>query len=92
MDKVRVKGKHEPVTIYTAMSLEEGRRRAEELEKSAKALTLYQSGDFAEAYKIYSDLMPAGGRLYDLYAQRCHTLMESPLPKDWDGVFTHETK
>lgn len=93
VDRVRVKGKAEPVTIYTVLTEEEAGRRAEETAQAAKAMELYKAGEFVEAKPLYDALAAAhGGRLYELYAERCAALAASPPEGDWDGVYVHTTK
>lgn len=93
VDRVRVKGKHEPVTLFTALSEAERERRAEELALFSKALEGYKKGDFTESRQAFTRLKDAyGGTLYDLYAERCAVLAEKGPDGEWDGVFTHTTK
>lgn len=93
VDRVRVKGKHEPVTLFTALSEAERERRAEELALFTAALDGYKRGAFAESRRDFSHLKEAyGGALYALYAERCELLAEKGVDGEWDGVFTHTTK
>jgi adenylate cyclase len=93
VDSVLVKGKHEPVTIYTVMYPNERDRRGEELDLADKALARYKSRDFAESQALFSDLESRfGAPLYSLYKQRCQTLIATPPPPDWNGAFEHLTK
>lgn len=94
MDSVRVKGKHEPITISTAMTHETAARRSEEIARHNEALGLYKAMRFAEAEAAFEALKDATGNeaLYGMYAERCRTLMEHPPAADWDGVYTHTSK
>ncbi len=94
MDSVRVKGKHEPITIYTAMTHEQAAARAEEITRHNAALALYKSMRFAEAEAAFKELKDLTGNaaLYDMYAERCRTLAEHPPAAGWDGVYTHTSK
>jgi len=93
VDSVLVKGKHEPVTIYTVMHPDERDRRAPELDLADKALAGYKTRDFAASLAIYTDLATRfGASLYSLYKERCQTLIASPPPPEWNGVFEHLTK
>jgi adenylate cyclase len=81
VDSVLVKGKHEPVTIYTVMYPDERDRRGEELDLADKALAGYKTRDFAAALALYADLETRfGAPLYSLYKQRCQTLIATPPP------------
>jgi adenylate cyclase len=94
LDAVRVKGKHEPITIYTAMTHEQAAARADEITRHEAALALYRAMRFAEAKEAFAALKEQTGNavLYDLYMERCDTLTEHPPAEGWDGVFTHTSK
>jgi len=94
LDAVRVKGKHEPITICTAMTHEQAAERAVEMTKHADALALYRAMRFAEAKSAFAELKELTGNavLYDLYMERCDTLTEHPPAEGWDGVYTHTSK
>jgi adenylate cyclase len=94
MDSVRVKGKHEPITIYTAMTHEQAAERAGEISLHKEALAVYKSMRFAEAKEHFARLKEQTGNaaLYDMYMERCDTLTEHNPGEGWDGVYTHTTK
>jgi adenylate cyclase len=92
IDRVLVKGKHEPVTIHTATTHEEAQVRAGELERWSQGLGLYRLGRFSQAAEIFRELENLGNGLYGLYRERCQALAANPPGPDWDGVFTHTTK
>lgn len=94
LDSVRVKGKEEPVTIYTAYTNEIAQKRSIELEKYNEAHELYLNMQFDKAISLFQQLkaMETEPLLYDLYIERCQHLQEEPPGEDWDGVFTHKTK
>lgn len=93
LDKVRVKGRIEPVTIFTALDHEAANERLDELKAHEESYELYLNGQFAEARLGFEKLHSLGTEpiLYQLYIDRCFQLEKSP-PTDWDGVFTHESK
>ena len=94
LDAVRVKGKHEPITIHTAMTHEEAAARAGEITRHETALALYRSMRFAEARAAFAELKESTGNaaLYDMYMERCDTLSGHPPAEGWDGVYTHTSK
>jgi len=94
MDCVRVKGKHKPITIYTAMTHAEADERAAELARHNEALALYKAMRFAEAEALFNELDAGTGNnaLYCMYSARCRTLHEHPPAEGWDGVYTHTSK
>lgn len=94
VDCVRVKGKKEPVILYTAFEPEQGNGIKEELEFHRQALIHYKNREFEEAGGIFarlSDQKPEV-KLYSLYHQRCRDLKKNPPGPSWDCVFTHTTK
>lgn len=94
LDSVRVKGKEEPVTIFTAYPLEQATKRKKELALYEKAHDLYLSMKFDEARKFFTELSEKYEEpvLYNMYIERCEQLKEHPPGEAWDGVFTHKTK
>lgn len=94
LDSVRVKGKVEPVTIYTAYTLDQAKEREDELDKYERAHDLYLKMQFREARELFEELDKLGTEplLYSMYIERCEHLDEEPPGDEWDGVFTHKTK
>jgi adenylate cyclase len=96
IDRVRVKGKAKPVTIYEPLGLEEEMSR-EQLERERSFqhfLFLYRSQSWDQAEEMLDRLAEDEPDcfLYQLYRDRIGHFRESPPAADWDGVFTHETK
>lgn len=95
LDRVRVKGKAEPVGIHEPLG-ETGSLDAatlEQLERWNRALHAYRAQDWDRADKLLLDLMHAQPHpLYTLYAQRIAHYRAQPPGPDWDGVTTFETK
>ena len=96
LDKVRVKGKHEGVTIYQPLCHQQ-HLTAEiesEVDRFTLALEHYRQQDWDTAAAEFGGLLESypEKNLYNLYRSRIGILRESQLPKDWDGVFDHETK
>ena len=88
-DRVRVKGKSGPVTIFTILE----NAREGELERWEQALALYRARGFAAARGVFEALHAETGRgLYEEYAARCGALEKDPPGPDWDGVFGHTAK
>ena len=90
LDKVRVKGKEEPVTIYTVYSLEEARTRKAELSLYEKARQAYEDGAFDTALTLFRKLRETGAEpvLYDLYIERCEKMKDAP-PRMRMGLRVH---
>ncbi|MGE4294515.1 MAG: CHASE2 domain-containing protein [Campylobacterales bacterium] len=93
LDRVRVKGKHEPVAIFEVMGFGEAKGELEaEIAAYNEALEAYRASDFAGALERFKALNAKNAcHLYELYIERCEHLIENP-PADFDGVFTFTTK
>jgi adenylate cyclase len=93
LDTIRVKGKNAPIKIYSPMRLEEGRRRAGELERWTSAVEIYMAGDFREARAAFGEMSRAypERELYGIFAGRAGELDENP-PENWDGIWTMTRK
>lgn len=96
LDRVRVKGKDEPVAIHEPLGLagEVDKERQESLKLWQQALRLYRAQDWDQAdVQIYNLLRREPDcHLYQLYAKRIAHYRNHPPGADWDGVTTFETK
>ncbi len=96
LDQVRVKGKTEPVGIFTVISLDpmdkEGLQG--ELGLHEKGIALYKEREFDLALSIFSDLGHEypDKKIYQIYQERCSYFVQTPPEEGWDGVFVHKTK
>jgi adenylate cyclase len=95
LDRVRVKGKNKPVTIYeplcTAAQLRADQR--DELGRYETALGYYRVQNWEQAERAFRYLADTFNRpLYAIYLERIAYFRASPPPADWDGVFTFTTK
>jgi adenylate cyclase len=92
LDLIAVKGKTQPVRIYTLPPhLPEAQRF---LERHAKLLDAYRQRDWAAALGLMEDPVLATSEIAPLYGvlrERIAQMQEDPPPEDWDGVFiAHE--
>ena len=95
LDRVRVKGKAEPVGIYEPLGPVGGFDQAlmEEIESWDRVLGYYRAQDWNRAEQILQELSLGGERyLYQLYLKRIAQYREAPPGEGWDGVTTFETK
>ncbi|HEX5485345.1 MAG TPA: adenylate/guanylate cyclase domain-containing protein [Limnobacter sp.] len=96
LDAVRVKGKHEPVSIFRPWGTEEeaGAARIALIEQWHDVLAHFKAQRWDAALKGLEELERTDGEqvLYTLYKKRIAVFMESPPPLDWDGVTQFETK
>lgn len=96
LDRVKVKGKHEPVTIYEPVGLSASvtGEMVKEVVASNTALNYYFVGDLDKAYSAFQVLQQAAPerRLFSLYLERISALQSQGIGPDWDGVFEHTSK
>lgn len=95
LDRVRVKGKAEPVGIYEPLG-QKGKvdqSTLEQLKLWAQALQAYRAQDWDRAEMLLLNLIRNQPHyLYDLYVKRIGRYREESPGADWDGVTTFETK
>lgn len=96
LDKVKVKGKDQPVTIYEPLGPHTDIKEEvfAELEKYQQALDNFLAMNWAEAQIQFSDLIQhhPKRKLYSMYLERIVIYKETPPEAGWDGVFTHTSK
>ena len=95
LDRVRVKGKVEPISIYEPLGIA-GKLSPEalaELDLWDQALTAYRAQDWDHAEALLQNLSAKSPHyLYDLYGKRIAHCRIEPPGEGWDGVTTFETK
>lgn len=96
LDKVRVKGKDLPITIYEPIGKLGTLSQEQEHELSVfeQALYAYRTQNWNNAEAQLSVLKSAHPeqKLYALYYDRIAHFKHEPPPLNWDGVFTFTTK
>lgn len=96
LDKVRVKGKHKPITIYEPLGVTEeiGSDQFQLLDLLNQGLHGYRQQQWAVAQNIFEQLAEQHphDKLYSIYLERIAYYLESPPESDWDGAFTHTSK
>jgi adenylate cyclase len=96
LDRVRVKGKNEPVGIYTVYlpTIEEKQSLESELQAYEQGLVAYKAKQFDNAHGIFQTLCRQypDRKVNQIYLERSAFFIENPPDTDWDGVFTHQTK
>lgn len=96
LDRVRVKGKDEPVTIYEPLGLLEqvDKTVRQDLKRFHLGLKHYrmQNWDAAEREIFSLSQQDPDRRIYTLYLDRIQLFRNTPPTSDWDGSFTHTSK
>ncbi len=97
VDRIRVKGKTEPVAIYEALDFHTRDvfpRLEDHLALFERGLSFYLDGDFREALRRFRAACETApfDRVTRLYEERCRHFLEAPPGPDWDGVWNMTTK
>jgi len=96
IDRVKVKGKDEPITIFEPLGLEGEVASAllEEVSGWQLALQAYRSREFLEALAKLKLLRSQWGDkpMYDWLETTCQDCIESPPAKDWVAITKFDTK
>ena len=96
VDRVRVKGKDEPVAIHEPIGVEGAvpKERLEELKLWSQALKAYRSQNWDQAELVLFNLqrLYPGAPLYSFYAGQVARYRAEPPERAWDGVTAFETK
>jgi adenylate cyclase len=96
LDRVRVKGKDEPISIYEPIGLSGQVEKdvLDELKMFQQALKMYRKQDWDQAeLQLYNlQRMFPNCKLYQVYAERVAYFHSNPPGSDWDGVFVFKTK
>ena len=96
LDRVQVKGRSEPVTLYQPLGRTE-KLEAREIalaERFNGAMGAFQKKDWDDLQSRLDSLERDGfnPRLIELYRERVDVYLETPPPVEWDGVFVHTSK
>jgi adenylate cyclase len=100
IDRIQVKGKSEPETVFTVLGHAELRQDPnfhDLRELTAGMLRFYREQDWTRALEAIERCRKAGERfgiaaLYDMYAERIEAFRRTPPPPDWNGVHEAESK
>jgi adenylate cyclase len=92
LDRVRVKGKQKPITLYEPLA--EGSEKRGYIGLLNQSLHHYRQQQWAEAEAVFTQLakIQPEDKLYGMYLTRIKHYQIEPPPQDWDGVYTHTSK
>jgi len=90
LDRIRVVGKNEPVTVYQLLNRKNKTTGAvaDLVNQFSKGLDIYKTGDFRLAKSEFSrclDIIADDGPALT-YISRCQAFIDNPPDSDWDGV------
>ena len=96
LDRVRVKGRQQAVTIYTPVgrATDLGADEASRLRLWARMLGAYQAQQPQEAQTALDALLAGDAKkvLYRLYAERLASMKLRPFDPEWDGATRFDSK
>lgn len=99
VDNVRVKGKEEPIRVYSVLGLSNDPEKELELKRKIAryfdaAFKHYLSREFDISLKMYTKMQTylKNDKVSEIFVDRCRGYIANPPPADWDGVFTLTTK
>jgi len=96
LDRVRVKGRSEPVAVHELLAEHPAPAELERLARRyGEALALYRGRRFAEAetaFRALDEATPGGDPPAAVLAERCRRLATEGAPADWEPVETPTSK
>jgi adenylate cyclase len=96
IDRVRVKGKDVPITIYQPMGYEDtlSVQEKERIVQWNEFIEIYRHQDWDLAEVRLNNLMQTEPNcfLYQVYAERIQAMRANPPGTDWDGVTKYDSK
>src|SRR5215831_15288077 len=100
IDRIQVKGKTQPETVFTVLGRAElgwDPNFLELHELTTKMLRYYREQNWTQALDTIEPCRKAAegfgvGALYRMYAERIEAFRHDPPPADWDGVYEAESK
>lgn len=95
IDRVRVKGKNEPVRIYELVQEGPANEAVKtKMKNFSQAFDLYLAKKFPEALEIFKQITVQFGAdpVSEVYIERCSEYITEPPPANWDGVYVMKTK
>jgi len=96
LDRVKVKGKSEPVAIYEPLGHKDGisAELKSDLSRHRAALKLYRAQNWDQAEVEFFNLSRGRNphKVYEVFLSRIQHLRQNAPPANWDGSFAFQTK
>jgi adenylate cyclase len=96
LDRVAVKGRETPVTVFTALAFPGALSQSQEQARKtfAEGLRLYRQGLFGRAAAAFQQALEQWPEFAPSreFLRRCREWEETAPPADWDGVFRPDKK
>jgi adenylate cyclase len=96
VDKVKVKGKNLPVSIYSPLPKNTGEQNVVLAERFNQGMVNYYAKRFQQAKTIFATLLADEHfeyrKLAGIMLSRTDDFLDQPPPPDWDGSYQHTSK
>jgi two-component system sensor histidine kinase ChiS len=97
LDRVRVKGRKQPIEIYEVMDADDSMIREKKIQSNLvfkKGINFYLIGDMESANKIFTALFEAfpEDKAVLQYLERTKEYLKIGIPEDWEGVYDMKSK
>jgi adenylate cyclase len=94
IDKVAVKGKEEPVTIYQLLGAfdEVSEEEVKVVHKFHEGLNYYFNKKFSDALEVFHSEELKQDETSRMFASRCKEFLSTPPSAEWNGVWVMKTK
>lgn len=97
IDRVIVKGRQTPITVYEVLDAEDDTLRANKLQtlpQYLEALDFYQQGQLTKAQTCFEQVCEANptDKTVQLYLERLQLLQKQGLPDSWQGIWEFTQK
>jgi adenylate cyclase len=101
LDKIRVKGKNEPVGVYELIDVKEGvlakevpKQKMQLIEHYQRGRDLFNNRKFDLAIEAFHKALEIDShdKASIMHIDRCRLLLATPPDKNWDGVWTYTEK
>ena len=91
LNKVQVKGKTEPVTVYEILNAENDEileLKLKTKKQFEEGIELYQHGKFGESQAVFKEVyhMNNQDKVAHVFIEKCSHLLREGIPKNWNGV------
>lgn len=92
VDRVRVLGKNDAVTLYEPQALATDNTHVLILFHECLKIYRKQEWDLAEMQLLNLQKLDTNCKIYTLYLQRIQNFRKNPPPADWDGIYNFDSK
>ena len=94
VDKVNVKGKSQPVTIYSPIAAQATDEQINQCQQFNKMINHYFCREFKLAQQVLTAISHDffNAKLLSIYQQRISEMLANPPNDDWQGVVIHQEK